>query len=127
MKKQLQKEDLREFYITPLYLKTIQKRAKKWSEDFIIKQLAYFEKTIPDYPEVHEILQTELHTRRLNQLHKNIRKLGKNELLKLLQKYKDEPDYCEIIQAELEIRSGANQLIDKTAKKTHRNSDARIV
>ena len=122
-----EKEDLREFYITPLYLNTMRQRAKSWSEDFINRQLLYFQKTIPDYPEVHEILQTELHTRKLNQLHKAVRKMKKNELTQLMQKYKSEPDHCEVIQTELEIRSGADFLVDLSGETNYKNTNARIV
>ena len=112
-------ENLREFYITSDYLRRMQLRARSWEDAFIQNQITYFKHTIPDYPEVCELLETELHTRNLNQLHRKLRSLEKKELKILLQKYKLEPDYCELIESELEIRTGVKVLYDKSVNESH--------
>ena len=108
----MDQEDLRKFYITPLYLQLMRQRSRYWTEEFIKKQLFYFKQTIPDYPEVHEVLENELHVRNLNHLRKEARVRPLAELKKLLAKYKHEPDYCEVLQTEIEIRSGNKELKD---------------
>ena len=113
----MDKENLRDFYITPLYLETMRYRSRYWTKEFIKTQLFYFKQTIPDYPEVHEILENELHTRDLNHLRKNTRRLSNADIEKLLKqskhkKYEHNPDYREVIQTEIEIRSGAKRLKD---------------
>lgn len=116
------KEDLREFYITPLYLETMGRRVRFWTEDFIRTQLFYFKKTIADYPEVLELLENELRRRGLNRLRKKLRLLDLEELRRLLDgEYKQEPDSCEVIQTEIEIRSGAKRL-----KEPSQNPQAKI-
>lgn len=108
-------EDLRDYYITPLYLQTMAKRVRDWSTEYIKKQIALFRRTIPDYPEVFEILVDELHKRHLNQLLRHIRKSPASDLKALLEKYGEEPDYREIIMTEMEIRNGAKRLHDASS------------
>ena len=109
---EMKQENLREFYITPLYLKTMKQRSRYWTEEFIKKQLLYFKQSIPEYHEAHDILENELHVRRLNHLRTEARSRPLPELKKLLEQYRNEADYCELIQAEIEIRKGAKELKD---------------
>lgn len=119
-------EDLREFYITPDYLKELKRRARVWEDAEIREQLLYFKTTIPDYPEVHEALEGELHRRKLNKLRRHARRLrGEGQLKALLEKYGAEPDYREVIETELQIRRGANRLYDPESDASGR-SRARI-
>ncbi len=124
---QNQTEDFREFYITPLYIENMKRRAKKWNENFIQQQLDSFRKTIPDYPELHHLLETELHTRQLNKIYQKIRSVSKKELKTLLSIYKKEADYCEMIQTELEIRSGVKSLKETTISKSSQKTHVRIM
>jgi hypothetical protein len=106
-------EDLRIFYITPLYLETMRRRIQSWRDETIREQIALFRETIPDYPEVMEILEGELHRRELNRLHHELRNKGSHELKALLKTYKDHPDHAEIIRTALEIRNGATRLSER--------------
>lgn len=108
--------DLREYYITPEYLERMGNRARQWSENHIKRQLTLFRRTIPDYPEVLEILEGELHMRNLNALHRHARKVPVEKLDELLGKYGEEPDYREIIEAEIAIRGGARKLHDSSGE-----------
>lgn len=105
-------EDLREFYITPLYLQTMRDRVRDWDDEFIQHQYRLFHKTIRDYPEVLELLEGELHRRHLNRLRKSIRGRPEAELRELMKRNAREPDYVEVIQTELEIRQGFARLTD---------------
>jgi len=110
------KEDLRKYYITPHFLSTLHGRARRWSEQFIKKQIAYFKETIPDYPEVNEILENELHRRILNTTKTLVRKSSPAELEKLKEKHENAPDLKQIIEVELEIRSGTSHLNDPSGE-----------
>lgn len=88
-------------------------RARHWSERFIIEQIEQFRRTIPDYPEVVDLLEGELHRRRLNALRKELRSLDKDELqrrLRLMQRdYKAKAitqDELEVVETEWRIRNG---------------------
>jgi len=100
-----EKEDLREFYITPFYLETMRNRARQWSSAFIQEQMELFHKTISDYPEVHEVLEGELYRRELETLRKETRRLSINELKKISGKYPSESDHAEIIRVEIKLRN----------------------
>ncbi len=108
--------DLRAEYITPFYLEVMQTRVREWPEPYIKHQLALFRRTIPDYPEVHELLDGELHRRNLNRLYRHIRRAPQEELRRLLEKYGAEPDFREVIETELELRSGASHLTDASGE-----------
>ncbi len=97
-------EDLRQHYITPLYLSTMALRARDWSEEFIRFQIEEFQRSIPDYPEVVEVLEAELHSRRLNQVHDEIRRASSADLPRLMEKHKSDTDVAEIIGTEMELR-----------------------
>lgn len=97
-------EDLREHYITPLYLSTMALRARDWSEDFIRSQIEEFKRSIPDYPEVFEVLEAELHSRRLNRVHAEVRRASSADLPVLLGRHKNDADVAEIIGTEIELR-----------------------
>ena len=99
-------EDLRQYYITPAYLSVLSERVRNWADDLIAHQLLLFKKTIPDYPEVLEILEGELYRRELNSLKKRIKKLTSKELKSLNRKFSDHADSFEIVQTELFIREG---------------------
>ena len=122
-----EKENLREFYITPLYLETMRRRARTWSESFLEIQVLSFQKTIPEYPEVQTLLETELHTRRLNRLHSEIHGAPADRLKELLVQFKEEADYCEIIQTELEILNGVKKLKENNAQSSSEKTNARII
>lgn len=97
-------EDLREHYITPLYLSTMAVRARDWTEEFIKEQIAEFKRTIPEYPEVFEVLEAELYSRRLNVVHAEVRRAPSAALPALLAKHKGDADIAEIISTEIELR-----------------------
>ncbi|MCB1309917.1 MAG: hypothetical protein KDK30_17135 [Leptospiraceae bacterium] len=107
-------EELREFYITPVYLQILRDRVSEWTAEFIQNQLQLFRGTIPDYPEVLEILEGELYRRQLNQFHRQARRLTREQLLAVQKKYAHEQyaDFREIARTELEIRAGVNRLKD---------------
>ena len=107
--------DLREYYITPLYLETMAIRARSWSVDFIQLQLKQFLATIPDYPEVMEILEGEIHRRKLNEIKKKARTLPEDRLI-AFQKSLNDPDEKEVVETEIQIRGGARELPDHAAK-----------
>lgn len=107
-------EDLREQFITPLYLQTMEQRARIWSSEFIQQQLSQFLQTIPDYPEVLEILEGELHRRKLNEIRKKARKLRTAELNQLMKSLTD-PDQIEVVETEIQIRRGVVSLPDASA------------
>lgn len=102
----ISEEDLREFYITPAYLSLLADRIKGWTEDLISQQIVLFKKTIPDYPEVTEILEGELYRRELNVLKTKIRKMNSAELKTLHKKFSTRTDSAEIVKTELLIRQG---------------------
>ena len=104
-------EDLRQFYITPVYLEVMRQRARQWSDEFIQRQLSQFKDSIPDYPEVHELLEGEMHRRNLNRLKSRIKKLKSSDLQGMRKKQSD-PDTLEIIDTELLIRQGVKTLPD---------------
>lgn len=116
-------EDLRQYYITPEYLAQMRRRAREWTDDFLQLQMNYFRRTIPDYPEVAEILEGELYARTLNRLHRAARTRSLAEVKAMLQKYGGQADYREILEAELEIRSGAKRLTDRTDGRSARVSE----
>jgi hypothetical protein len=95
--------NLREYYITPEYLKLMASRARQWSERFIAEQMEQFRRTIPDYPEVVDLLEGELHRRRLNALRKELRLLNKDELQGRLQLMQRDFAAKAITQDELEV------------------------
>jgi hypothetical protein len=95
--------NLREFYITPEYLKLMESRARHWSERFIQDQIEQFRRTIPDYPEVVELLENELHRRRLNALRMQLRSLKKEELRERLKAMQRQYEAGAITQDELEV------------------------
>ena len=109
-------EELREFYITPVYIDIMTRRASFWSTEHLKKQILLFSRTIPDYPEVIELLEGELHKRNLNKLLRHIRSNPNIDLKALLNKYGGEPDYHEIIMTELEIRKGVKHLFDSSGE-----------
>lgn len=109
-------EDLRLFYITAEYLERMRQRARDWSEEFLLLQLEHFRRTIPGYPEVHELLEGELHARRLNQLHRRLRTMKDGDLRAALSAARDD-DEREIIATELEIRSGVRRLKDESGQR----------
>lgn len=112
-------EDLREFYITPTYLAIMKDRAREWSDEFIREQHRIFRGTaVADYPEVLDLLESELHRRNLNRLRKGIRGKAEKEILALREKYASEADYVEVIDTELEIRGGAHRLVDRSDGRT---------
>tara|TARA_B100001778_G_scaffold148814_1_gene122418 strand:+ start:118 stop:471 length:354 start_codon:yes stop_codon:yes gene_type:complete len=104
-------EDLRQYYITPTYLEVMRHRARAWSDEFIQAQLQQFRNTIPDYPEVHELLEGEMHRRKLNGLKRRIKKSRTADLQSLKATEKD-PDVIEVIETELLIRQGVKRLPD---------------
>ena len=108
--------NLREFYITPAYLKRMEMRARSWTEAFITGQIDEFRVTIPDYPEVIELLEAELHRRRLNGLKTKVRRLAGNELVHFLESMQDlfrkggiSQDELEVVETEWKVRN-RNQL-----------------
>lgn len=107
-----QDPDLREFYITPLYLETLRLRVSSWSDGLIQEQLDLFRQTIPDYPEVAEVLEGELYRRELNRLKKSLVNLDGEGLKALLLEYDRDSDFAELIRTTLEIRNGAKKLKD---------------
>ena len=112
-------EDLREYYITPTYLAIMKDRARDWSDEFIREQHRIFRGTaVADYPEVLDLLESELHRRNLNRLRKGIRGKAEKEILALREKYSSEADYVEVIDTELEIRGGAHRLVDRSDGRT---------
>ncbi|MCB1175114.1 MAG: hypothetical protein KDK39_16185 [Leptospiraceae bacterium] len=111
----MQLEDLRDYYITAEYLERMRSRVIDWTTTSIQAQLDLFQQSIPDYPEVLDILESELHRRRLNLLNRSIRELPDAQLEALLLKYKSVPDYQEVIQTWMAIKSGANRLPDRAA------------
>jgi len=104
-------EDLRQYYITPTYLEVMRSRARDWSDDFIQAQLKQFRNSIPDYPEVHELLEGEMHRRRLNRIKARIKKANTSDLQSLKDGQRD-PDVLEVIETELLIRQGVKRLPD---------------
>ena len=108
--------DLRQEYITPFYLETMQGRVRDWPEDQIRRQLALFRRTLPGYPEVLELLDGELHRRNLNRLYRHARRAAVEELRGMLKKYGAEPDFREVLETELELRSGATHLLDASGE-----------
>jgi len=78
-------------------------RARQWSERFIADQIEQFRRTIPDYPEVVELLEGELHRRRLNDLRKQLRSLNSEELYGRLQVMQRDFAAKAITQDELEV------------------------
>ncbi|MCR9142254.1 MAG: hypothetical protein NXI24_08375 [bacterium] len=112
-------EDLREFYITPTYLAVMKDRARDWSDEFIREQYRIFRGTVvAEYPEVLDLLESELHRRNLNRLRKGIRRKSREDVLALREKYAAEADYVEVIDTELEIRGGARRLHDRSDGRT---------
>ena len=112
-------EDLREFYITPEYLDRLKGRAREWDERTLQTQLRLFHRTIPDYPEVMQIIGGELHRRSLNQLRRSIRRLDVPRIEELLHKFEreaDREDHVEVIETELAIRGGAKRLFDASGE-----------
>ena len=108
--------DLRAQYITPLFIQSMRDRLPDWSEDHLKRQIRLFHRTIPDYPEVLEILEGELHKRNLNTLLRHIRRDSSADLQKLLERYGHEPDFREVIETEIEIRGGALRLYDASGE-----------
>jgi hypothetical protein len=109
-----QDPDLREFYITPEYLELLVKRARYWPVELVQEQISYFKFTIPEYPEVAEALESELFARELNSVVRAARRMTEDRLRQLLLKYSGHDEVVEIINTELEIRSGAERLTDKS-------------
>ncbi|RMG58770.1 MAG: hypothetical protein D6722_23195, partial [Bacteroidetes bacterium] len=109
-----------EYYITPEYLSRMKARARHWSTEFLKTQARLFRKTLPDYPELTDLIEAELHRRNLNLLLRSIRKKPDASLPALLQKYRNVPDYAEVIRTEMEIRSGKARLSDPTKGKGSR-------
>jgi hypothetical protein len=116
-------ENLREYYITPDYLTQMRLRAREWTDEFIQLQMNYFRRTIPDYPEVAETLEGELYARTLNRLKRAARSRSLAEVKAMLKKYGAEADYREVLEAELEIRSGVRRLTDRTEGRGARISE----
>ncbi|MCB1165885.1 MAG: hypothetical protein KDK37_13090 [Leptospiraceae bacterium] len=104
-------EDLRQYYITPMYLETMRQRAMQWTDEFIELQMQQFRTEHPTYPELQELLEGELHRRRLNQIKRKARSLKTPDLESALKKQTD-PDSREVIQTELLIRQGMRRLPD---------------
>lgn len=102
--------DLREYYITPMFLENLKNRARKWTEEFIEEQMRWFEKTIPDYPEVNQILESELHRRDLNRLHKSLREKSTEEIESILRQVEEGSDSEEVLKTELQLRNGVKRL-----------------
>lgn len=112
-------EDLRVYYLTPEFITRMANRAQRWSEDFIQNQISEFRKTIPDYPEVVEILESVLHARRLNDFHKKIKKMGPEALVSLLKAGNLENDFLEILRAQIEISKGNSRLEDTSSSRAY--------
>lgn len=55
-------------------------RAREWDAAFIRRQISAFAAAHPDYPELVETLEGELHRRRLNALMKEVRSLSVADL-----------------------------------------------
>jgi len=108
-----QDPDLRESFITEQYLELMKQRSRQWSVAEIHEQLKYFKYTIPDYPEVLEILEGEIFARELNQVVQSVKKLPLDRLHQLARKYKDQEEILEIIEASIAIRQGARRLQEK--------------
>lgn len=116
---QREPEDLREYYITPTYLAILKERARDWTDEFIREQHGLFRGTVvANYPEVLDLLESELHRRNLNRLQKGIRRKSEADLRALRERYAAEPDYVEVIDTELEIRGGASRLVDRSDGRT---------
>ncbi|MEQ9363201.1 MAG: hypothetical protein RIF32_03105 [Leptospirales bacterium] len=116
---QAEPQDLREYYITPTYLAVLKDRARDWTDEFIREQHRLFRGTVvADYPEVLDLLESELHRRDLNRLRKGIRGKAETDILSLREKYAAEADYVEVIDTELEIRGGARRLKDSSDGRT---------
>lgn len=98
-------ENLRDYYITPLWLENMVRRVRDWDEGTILEQIRLFKYTIPEYPEPVIILESELHRRRLNDLKKESRKMSEIELKNNLKKLEPDSDEAEVIRTELEIRT----------------------
>lgn len=106
-------EDLREFYITPMYLETMAKRARAWSHEFIQDQMDAFQRNHPDYPELSGILEAELYRRDLNRFRLLLKKKSSGDLRGFLEQKNPSEDYREMIEIELAIRGGARHLVEK--------------
>ena len=115
----VQPEDLREFYITPLYLERLEQRARIWSEEFIEEQSRLFMQSHPDYPELVEILNGELKRRHINRMIESIKQSSKEQLHELERTTLD-PELLEVIRASIEIRAGAARVFDPI-EGTHKN------
>lgn len=105
-----QKEDLREFYITPVYLTTMEKRSKNWSDQFISEQITLFKHSIAEYPEVIELLEGELYRRELEAFRKKIKLHNTEELKRLKTTVDAESDFAELIHVEMDFRKRLKSL-----------------
>ncbi|MBE7438674.1 MAG: hypothetical protein HS115_09500 [Spirochaetales bacterium] len=108
-----QDPDLRNSTITPEYLDLMRQRSRQWTVAGLREQLKYFKYTIPDYPEVLEILEGELFARELNSVVQSVKKLPVDRLRLLAEKYRDQEEILEIIQARIAICQGARHLAEK--------------
>lgn len=96
-------EDLRLYYITQDFLRRMSDRARDWDEAFISEQARAFARAHPDYPELVEILEGELHRRRLNALKNEIRSLPRAALEQRLKEVRALFRAGEITRDELEV------------------------
>ncbi len=103
-------ENLREFYITPQWLTLLAERSREWDDALLKEQLSYFKKTLPDYPELHQVFEEELHIRLLNRVNKKARSMNTKAIQNEIQKRDPDDDIVEVLRTELEIRSGKERL-----------------
>ena len=106
----LEKKEFYSYYMTPNYLERMRQRAFEWSDSFLQVQSGLFKKSIPECTEVQSILKAELHRRKLNRFRKDIKKRPLEKLEQSLKSCQSEPDFCEMLHSEIEIRKGAERL-----------------
>ena len=106
----LEKEEFYSYYITPEYLERMRQRAFEWSDSFLQVQSGLFKKSIPECTEVQSVLKAELHRRKLNRFRQEIKKRPLEKLEQSLKSCQSEPDLCEMLHSEIEIRKGTDRL-----------------
>lgn len=103
-------EDLREYYITPEFLERMTSRAKEWDPVMIHEQIEIFRKTLPEYPELVNLLSDELYRRDLMTFYRKVRQASTKRLRDALQKLAPGSDKREMISIEISLRNGERRL-----------------
>ena len=107
-------EDLREYYITPLYLEVLKRRIASWNPELVKEQLRLFQENLSDYPELLEVLEGELYRRELNEIRIRARRSPTKDLKKIMSQYGKDADKKEIVMTELLIREGQKRLPEQS-------------